>query len=497
MDERRAGRTARLGTGSGPYRTGAVLAALVVAACGSGGSAPSDDPSANGATPAAAAALPAGEGIGFAARAVGLPEAARRLAVDVVRTGDGAGAARVAWRTRSVDATPDEDYRAALGELAWRDGETGARRIELVVHSDADVEGPESFEIVLEPLAGTRPETRALAVTIEDSPCGAALATPITTDTLVDAACTRLDGEVRVTGSATLRLAPGATLVASAGARLLVQDSATLALAGTAARPVALAGAVRAPGHWQGVRLESSSALHVVDHAALGDAATGLDFAGEGPVRVTRSSFARTTDAALSLPLDAAAALDASNSFAASPGGVRLTGAAVRTGEPVTLPAIGTHYTVAEKLIVADALTLEPGVEARFEEDGLVWVSDTGSIDARGTADAPIVLRGAARVPGHWRGLRLVGSASAGNRLEHVRIGDAGRQAGFDGNLVLGGRQTRLQARHLTLHDGAGVGLWMDAGLSGVSIEAPSFAGNALGEVREGGALRSFAPPSP
>ncbi len=93
------------------------------------------------------------------------------------------------------------------------------------------------------------------------------------------------------------------------------------------------------------------------------------------------------------------------------------------------------HYVVYDSLVVAPevTLTIEPGVNLYFHDDVPMVVR--GSIVARGTRNAPIVLRGDRtdrifsylpydRLPGQWNGVVLA-STSNGNIFEYCDIHSA------------------------------------------------------------------------
>lgn len=89
-----------------------------------------------------------------------------------------------------------------------------------------------------------------------------------------------------------------------------------------------------------------------------------------------------------------------------------------------------------EKLVT---LTIEPGVELRFETNAALkvqhFVNDapsTAAIVAEGTAEAPIVFTSAAEAPqpGDWRGLWFGGIPDAKNRIAHAKIAYAGGDCG-------------------------------------------------------------------
>ncbi|HWB75000.1 MAG TPA: hypothetical protein VG755_08585, partial [Nannocystaceae bacterium] len=73
-------------------------------------------------------------------------------------------------------------------------------------------------------------------------------------------------------------------------------------------------------------------------------------------------------------------------------------------------------------------LVLEPGVELRFYAQQGLTIYDGGVLDARGSADAPIVLTSASANPGSgdWIGVLFDGPAADATALDHLEIGYAG-----------------------------------------------------------------------
>lgn len=93
------------------------------------------------------------------------------------------------------------------------------------------------------------------------------------------------------------------------------------------------------------------------------------------------------------------------------------------------------HYLVYDSLIVAEnaTLTIDPGATLYFHKDTEVKIS--GTLQATGTREQPIVFRGNRidnmfdylpydRIPGQWGGITF-DSASIGNRLEYCDIHSA------------------------------------------------------------------------
>lgn len=81
-------------------------------------------------------------------------------------------------------------------------------------------------------------------------------------------------------------------------------------------------------------------------------------------------------------------------------------------------------YIVNSDLSVRADMVIAPGVTIFFEEHkGLQIVS--GSIQAKGTQDKPILFRGVGERPGYWKGIEILSNADE-NVIEHATIKDAG-----------------------------------------------------------------------
>ncbi|WP_430613945.1 hypothetical protein [Flavobacterium sp. JP2137] len=73
-------------------------------------------------------------------------------------------------------------------------------------------------------------------------------------------------------------------------------------------------------------------------------------------------------------------------------------------------------------------IRVEPGVVIEFEQDAGIDIYSTSgqaSFAAIGTSDKPVILRGAKKEKGYWRGI-MYNSHSPQNILEHTRVADAG-----------------------------------------------------------------------
>ncbi|MDO6460243.1 Calx-beta domain-containing protein [Granulosicoccaceae sp. 1_MG-2023] len=87
---------------------------------------------------------------------LGAAEDQGSIRVEVLRSGSGAGAVSVRYRTGAADdtATEGEDYRAVSGTLEWAAGDTAGKSFEVPLLTDALAEGDETLSLILDQPAG-------------------------------------------------------------------------------------------------------------------------------------------------------------------------------------------------------------------------------------------------------------------------------------------------------------------------------------------------------
>ncbi|HQP02902.1 MAG TPA: hypothetical protein PK337_11450 [Bacteroidia bacterium] len=100
------------------------------------------------------------------------------------------------------------------------------------------------------------------------------------------------------------------------------------------------------------------------------------------------------------------------------------------------VPTAGAvDYIVPCDIGIDADLTISQGVVIQFAANTGFIINNTGSLNAIGTADLPIVFRGASDVAGFWKGL-FFNSNNVLNQLSHVTITGAGSNS-FNGNDVV------------------------------------------------------------
>jgi hypothetical protein len=321
--------------------------------------------------------------------------------------------------------------------------------------------------------------------------------------------------------AAGLTLDPGVTVVFEQERKLTVEDGGWLSAVGSAAAPIVFTGEEAIRGHWAGLVFNSSSAAEnrlenaIVEYGGGMAQPATLVLIGT-PARPARLSIVNSTlreSASLGLYLDEDVVVDqfAANILtynAAGPASlmagdagifdeessfsgndverVELRGGSVTTDQ--TWPGIDTEYTVTASIAVHAALTLAAGAVLVFDEDMEMSVTDGGSLRAVGSAEEPIILTGAESTPGYWGGLRINGSNSDFNRLEHVTIEFGG--GWWEANLYLNGTPespTTIDVLNSSFRGSPRWGIVLDSDVvvNDDFEEVNTFADNRLGEVRK------------
>ena len=459
-----------------------VCIVALLAACGGGGGSSGSE---SAAPVALGAALPEqGNYLAISQSELTLSEASRTGSVSVARHGMASGTTTVQYRLVSGTAVAGEDFRAAEGQLQWSDGDAAAQSIQFVVDSDVRGEGVEDFYVELFNVTGNESlgvNDRAV-VHLQDSDCAPIVPQNMSSDTKLSAPCYQLKGTAKVGGSAQLEIGAGTNVIANEGASLLVADSASLFIQGSSELPAVVKGAEEEPGYWQGMSLLGSSVLHRVEHAEIGHAYNALSLVAGTMGTFGNTVFHDNAGAAISLPMHNAETLNNTNTFTANTRGVELTGSSIAVGETVTLPEQSTHYTFASGIVNSGKLVIEAGADVRMAADVNVLVLSTGSVNAVGTAEKPIMITGLESRPGYWNGLQYVSSASSDNQFEHVILAHGGGDPARSGNIIVDGLGTAMALRSCVISHSAGHGIVYDSSSFQVDLETVVFEHNRLGD---------------
>ena len=115
-------------------------------------------------------------------------------------------------------------------------------------------------------------------------------------------------------------------------------------------------------------------------------------------------------------------------------------------------------YTLNQFANVNHALTLSPGTTITFGGSSELSIETNGSLEAVGTAEKPIILRGKDGTAGSWTGI-AIGSRSSHNHLSFVTVEDAGVK-GTDTAAILLAPGSSLAIDHSTVRRSLGTGIY-------------------------------------
>jgi nitrous oxidase accessory protein NosD len=140
--------------------------------------------------------------------------------------------------------------------------------------------------------------------------------------------------------------------------------------------------------------------------------------------------------------------------------------------QPLVLPA--GCYTVNRFTTVASNLTISPGTTITFAGGTELSVESNASLEAVGTADKPIILRGTDGAAGSWSGLSI-SSRSSHNHLSYVTLEDAGVKGSDNAAIVLA-PGSQLAIDHSTIKRSLGTGIYVMDNAIFTHFEANHFA---------------------
>jgi hypothetical protein len=344
--------------------------------------------------------------------------------------------------------------------------------------------------------------------------------------TLAPFTCWSVAGDVNVSDG-TLAIGEGVTITFAQAAGLRVTGQGRLEAVGSAADPIVLRGQDDRRGAWKGVSIATDATANRLEHVHLtgagNDAWTGnndtkaalfVDDTGGVTLvstRISRSGwyglFTEGASARLSsfsgvrfddneriarLHADTAGAFGGDTTFEGNGESVvRLAyGGSDQVRTAATWRRLSVPWLVTARVTLYAPVTIEPGATLRFAQGAGLHVrndgGNAGSLDATGTADAPIVFTGEEELAGSWLGLGFE-TSSTSNKLAHASVRFAGRQ-GWNGNsfskaaLYVNSNAT-LALDTVTIGMSGGYGLHLvnastsKATCSGVTFEASNVSG--------------------
>jgi hypothetical protein len=320
-----------------------------------------------------------------------------------------------------------------------------------------------------------------------------------------------LDGNVRVTGDATLRIEPGVEVIGLSGARITVRDEATFVASGDPENPVWFHGESDTPGYWQGIRFRTSTTNEIdnaiVRHGGASDyanvyveggaqgsvtntllersATAGLVAEGDATLsEFATNEFRENEGAAVYVPTSLAGALDADSTYVGDNGTDAVRVFSHDVEEDATWPGVPYRFDGQNHRFTGGAVTVQQGAQFTFGEGARITVKSGSSFTAEGTGDSPVTFEGERSSPGHWQGIRLR-SNNPNNSFDNVDVAHGGA-SDYANLYVEGGAQASVTNSAFEQSATAGLVAESDATL-------PEFAAN---EFRENEGPAVYVPTS-
>ncbi len=193
--------------------------------------------------------------------------------------------------------------------------------------------------------------------------------------------------------------------------------------------------------------------------------------------------------------------LDAATSYGVGNGRpyIQVEGDAI-TEADLSIKKLDVPYRIETELsgretYVERIITIEPGSILEFEtgaglvlgSPGVDCIPTTGSINAQGTMQEPIIFRGATEGQGTWLGIGI-NSSTSGNLFTYCEISGGGSNqmynAGGQGNIVIHCSGS-LTIENSTIKDSGGWGIDFVQGGNSLSQTNNTFTNNATGDIAQ------------
>jgi hypothetical protein len=129
---------------------------------------------------------------------------------------------------------------------------------------------------------------------------------------------------------------------------------------------------------------------------------------------------------------------------------------------------------------VSSSLIIEPGATLIMCAGASITIEETGYISAIGTADKPIMIKGATETKGFWEGLAIK-SNNPNNKLNYVTVKDAGTYWGWSYANVFLSPGAKLEMSNSTISNSDDIGLYVSESASLPNFVNNKFSNNTTG----------------
>lgn len=136
--------------------------------------------------------------------------------------------------------------------------------------------------------------------------------------------------------------------------------------------------------------------------------------------------------------------------------------------------------SICGNINVSSSLIIEPGATIIMCAGASITIESTGYITAVGTADEPIVFKGATETKGFWQGIAIE-SNNPNNKFNYVTVKDAGTYwAWQDANVFLASG-SKLDMSNSTISNSQNLGMYVSESASLPNFTNNKFSNNTIG----------------
>lgn len=272
-----------------------------------------------------------------------------------------------------------------------------------------------------------------------------------------------------------ITIMPGSSFTVQAGGGILVREEGSLSAEGEEGNTITFYGDEDVPGYWRGLSFLSNTTKNKLDYVEISNGGSqGFDASNiksnimvsdAGRLAMTNCVSSKSGEYGLTIRVETATLMPFSNNtfednitpvraevdhlhfFDSESDFSRNENDYVYVyGDPHTTTGtihwkklnVPYKFSDSEERLEAD-LTIDPGVEIIFEQDGGLQILELGSLNAIGNSDEPIIFRGEEDLKGFWKGIQIQ-SLSQNNIISYLSISGGG-SGGFDA----GGRKSNIE----------------------------------------------------
>lgn len=319
---------------------------------------------------------------------------------------------------------------------------------------------------------------------------------PTITHAVTWSGCLIIDQPLQI--QAPVMVKPGTTLKFAAKTSIEVDDNGSVDAAGTAAKPIVFTATDATPGYWKGIQFLSRSRHNRLVHAKIlyagGGRMTGgppYSSADDDPagaaVEVSKGasltledtliaystgygvrapgvlhSFARNriehTRRPMYISISNAGKVDSASRFTDN----KLNMVEVMGNQTLGTDAVWHDAAIPYYLrffnSIAAGLVIRPGVTLVMGEGASLHVEEGGSLQAVGSADKPVTIRGFDKLPGYWAGIE-VSSRNSHNELRYAHIDGGGSLDANGGKAMIAIVNGRLKIGDCVVENSASAGV--------------------------------------